>query len=940
MRMLVEFAEAQIAIGARRPRFSWEVPLAGRGRRQSAYQVLVASSEELLEPGEADLWDSGRVESSRSANIEYAGAELASNRDCFWKVGLWDEAGADVGFGPAARFGTPLYDESDWEARWIGMGDPAEPVPDPGSFPASMDAGETSASGSTDEELFKGLPPEIAAFEPDPRAPMMRKGFEVASAVKRARAFVCGLGLYELRLNGNKVGADVLATPRTDFRKRAFYTTHDITPLLKTGANAVGIVLGNGWFNGQKKFWKWQMPWFGSPRAILQIEIELGDGSVQRVVSDDSWQGAWSPVTANCIYDGEDYDARLEQPGWDAPGFNDASWQRVNVVPSPGGALAPIPHEQERIVETFRPVSMSGVEPGVFVFDMGRNMTGWARLKVRGGKAGETVTLRYGEAVHDSGAIDCSTAGGARQAEKYVMKGSGEESYEPRFTYHGFQYVELTGCPGTPDLDTLTGCFAHVAVERTGEFECANPLINRIHSCTVQSQRCNIQMGVVTDDTQRAERLGWCGDIWAMANEANYNLWMPRVWAKWVRDCMDQQDDLGMIGFIAPLPGPAEDLVWSAAFVIVPWLQYKHFGDRRILEESYPALVRYVDYLERTGTKELHALSSKELDRRLRWRCSDEDRFPSKEDHGYLQISRFGDHLATHEGGSGFGKSQPISIATAFYYYDVDLMRRIAEVLGHDDDAARYRELAAKIKDAFNKRFFNEAFGYYDVGAQSAQGWALSFGLVPEERRGGVASHLASSVNFRQRRLTTGYAGTKWAINAISEAGRDDVIWKRAVATDYPSWGFMLRDPKRTTITENWLGSASLCHTVLGAAIDEWFYWGLAGIRPDEAAPGYERVVIKPYLPPDLEWARASVRTIRGRVASEWRRDGDTARLNVTIPANSSAAVHVPSKDADKITEGDVPAAEAENVTLLRSEGTTAVFEIGSGEYAFEFPVR
>jgi alpha-L-rhamnosidase len=575
---------------------------------------------------------------------------------------------------------------------------------------------------------------------------------------------------------------------------------------------------------------------------------------------------------------------------------------------------------------------------GVYVYDMGRNMTGWARLRVRGGTASNTISLRYGEAIHDSGAIDCHTAGGDLQKDHYTMKGGDEEFYEPRFTYHGFQYVELTGYPGTPDLDTLTGCFAHTAVEQTGSFECANDLINRIHSCTVQSQRCNIQMGVVTDDTQRAERLGWCGDIWAMADESYYNFWMPRVWEKWVKDCCDQQDELGMIGYITPLAGPAEDLVWSAAFVIVPWLQYQHCGDRRILEESYPSLERYVDYLEKTGTKKLEPLSSDALDRRLRWRCDNEERFPSKDDHGFLQISKFGDHLATNEGGSGFSKNQPISIATAFYYHDVDLMRRIAEILGKDDDAERYRELAAKIKDAFNERFFNSEFGYYDIGAQSAQAWALSFGLVPEEHIGHVASYLCSSVNFRQRRLTTGYAGTKWAVHAISAAGRDDILWKRAIATDYPSWGYMLRDPKRTTITENWMGSASLCHTVLGAAVDEWFYWGLAGIRRDESGPGFERIIIKPYLPADLEWARASLKTVRGTVVSGWRKNGDSARLSITVPANCSATVHIPAQESGEITEGAVPAGDATGVAHLRSSDGETIFEVGSGEYVFEFP--
>jgi len=741
-----------------------------------------------------------------------------------------------------------------------------------------------------------------------------------------------------LRINGAKVGEDVLAPARTEFRKRVLYTTYDVTDHLATGANAVGLILGNGWFNGQKKYWPWQMPWYGSPRGIVQIEIECEGGVTQRVVTDDIWRGAWSPITFNCIYDGEDYDARAQQPGWDRPGFDASRWRPVNVVPGPGGMLTPATHEAEKVVETFRPVSMSQPEPGVYVYDMGRNMTGWVRLRVAGGVRGQAVTLRYAEKIHDDGRLDPSTAGGARQADVYTMKGADEERYEPRFTYHGFQYVELTGYPAVPDLDTVEACFAHGAVAQTGSFECGHELINRIHHCTVQSQRCNIQMGVVIDDTQRAERLGWCGDVWAMANESYYNLWMPRVYAKWIADCRDQQDDLGMVGYITPLPVPDEDLVWSAALVLVPWMQYLHCGDVGLLEESYPALQRYLAYLEATGTREVATIAPRELPGRLRWRCRREDRLSADADRGHLQISRFGDHLATAEGASGFTKNQPLSIATAFYYFDVATMARIAEVLGQDADAARYRERARKIKDAFNERFFDPNSSYYDVGCQSAQAWPLAFGMVPDEHRAAVATYLCSSVNFRQRRLTTGYAGTKWAIHALALSGRDDIIWKRAVATDYPSWGYMLRDPNRTTITENWHGAASLCHTVLGAAIDEWFYWGLAGIRPDEDAPGYERILFKPYLPADLPWARASLQTLRGRVASAWHKEGKTAHLTVTIPANSVATVHVPTGDVEQITESGVPCAEAVGLSLLRSEAGETVFEAGSGTYRFTFP--
>ncbi len=918
--MRVEYAVSPPAIGTRRPRFSWEVPLSGRGRRQSAYRILVASTPGRLRPGQADLWDSGRVESPQSVHVEYDGAALCSNRDYCWCVGIWDEAGADHGFGPAARFGTALLEASDWQAGWIGMGPADEPLTDPSCFQHDR------------------VPPDVQALDPDPRAPMLRKTFTLQRPVRRARAFVCGLGLFELRLNGRKVGDEVLATPRTDFRKRVLYATYDVTAQLVAGDNAVGLLLGNGWFNGQKKYWGWQMQWYGSPRAILQIEIELDDGSFVRVLSDDTWQGDWSAITSNCIYDGETADARLDQPGWDRPGFDASAWRAVNAVPAPGGELVAAMHEPERVVETLRPVAMAEPEPGVFVYDLGRNITGWVRLRVRGGVAGDTITLRYGEARHANGALNASSNNAALQRDLFTLDGSGEAVCEPRFTFHGFQFVEVSGCPGTPGLDSLEGCFVRTAVEQTGRFECGHELISRIHACTLQSQLCNIQMGVPTDDTQRPERLGWGADAWAVAQEALYNLWMPRLFEKWIGDFRDQQDEQGFVGMIAPQAGSEEDLVWSAAFVLIPWWVYVHCGDRRILEDSYPALQRYMAFLRKTGVKAVSTRPPAEVIRSLLWRCGPGNRFPPASERGHLQISQWGDHLATAEG-SASRANLPLSIATAFYAQDAGVMALIAEALDRPGDAASYRRTAREIQAAYNERFLDPNVGYYDTGVQSAQAWPLAFGLVPEEHHEAVARYFVRSVSDVQRHLTTGYAGTKFAVQALSALGRDDLVWTLATATGYPGWGYMLRND-RTTSCECWDGDrGSLNHAPLGAAIDEWFYWGLAGIRPDAAAPGFERIVFKPYLPQDLPWARAALRTVRGEVGSEWRHDGTTATWTVDVPANCRAVVHVPCEEPERITEGGRPLRDVADVSSQGASGRATLLEMGSGRYCFEFPV-
>jgi alpha-L-rhamnosidase len=917
--MFVESAVRPITVNTRQPRFSWQVPLTGRGRRQGAYRVRVATDPAKLQAGDADLWDSGRVESPQSVHIPYAGKPLPSNIDCFWTVQLWDENNQEVVGASVEQFGTPLFDESDWHAKWIGMGDSDEPFPDPEVY------------------QHECVPPEVEAFEPDPRSPMMRRAFALDQPIRRARAYVCGVGLHELHLNGEKVGDEVLTTPRTAFRQRVLYTTYDVTSLLRGGENAVGLMLGNGWFNGQKRFWGWQQQWHGSPRAIVQLEIELADGTTQRITSDDAWRGAWSPITFNCLYDGETYDARLEQPGWSAPGFDDADWSPVNLVPAPGGRLEPMACDPELATEQLRPVAMVEPEPGTAVYDFGRNITGWVRLRIQHAEPGTTIKLRFGEAIHDDGRLNNASNNAARQTDHYICRGGEEEIWEPRFTFHGFQFVEVTGAPGPLDLQTVEGRFVRTAVPQVGRFACGSEPINNIHRCTVQSLLCNVQMGVPTDDTQRPERLGWGCDAWACANAAFYNMGMQRLYQKWIGDFRDQQDDHGFVGMITPQPGPDEDLPWSAAFVLIPWWQYVYCGDRRILEENYDALQRYMEFLQRCGQKTVESLPTDVLLDKLYQKAGPEKRFPPESARGHLQISQWGDHLSLSEG-YAVRANLPLSIATAFYYLDVSTMARIAEVLGKNEDAGRYRELAEQINAAFHDRFFDPVRKRYDGGYQNAQAWPLAFGMVADEYRGGVESQLTSSINHRLRHLTTGYASTRFAIRALAAAGRNDVVWDLATATTYPSWNYMLR-LNRTTSCENWMGEGgSLNHAPLGSAIDEWFYSDLAGIQPDEKAPGYETIIFKPYMPADLPWAQASLRTMRGTIQSGWRRDGDQVAMDITVPANSRGIVHVPCGDSAKIMEQDGPAEQSEGVVLTSADEAETIFGIGSGSYSFTFP--
>ncbi len=520
-RLMVEYDPSPIALDNTRPRFTWIMDLEGRGRSQTAYQILVASSMEKIDADDGDMWNPGMVKSDQSSQVTYEGLPLESNREYFWKVRIRDEAGKIHPFSKTGTFNTGYLDEEDWTADWIGKGNPDEVLSDIDAF----------VLGTVSEE--------VQNVSHEPRSPVFRQEFNIEKKIRRARLFVAGLGFYEIRLNGEKVGNHVLAPSRTDFRKRILYDTYDVTSDLKSGENALGIMLGNGWFNGQKKYWGWQMQWYGSPRAILQLDIEFEDGSISRIETDSSWKSSWGPVTFNCIYDGEHYDARLEQKDWDKPGFDDSSWSPVNLVPSPGGKLSSAMHEPGLVTQVIEPISVYEPRPDTFVFDLGQNIAGWVRLKAEG-SIGTKVKLKFAEQIHPDGMIDPSSSRAAVQEDQYILKGQGIEIYEPQFTYHGFQYIQVTGYPGTPTLDAIEGRLAQTAVAPAGSFTCSNDLINLIHLCTVQSQRCNVQMGVPTDDTQRPERQGWGADALMTSQEAMLNMNIQRVYTKWFRDFRDQ----------------------------------------------------------------------------------------------------------------------------------------------------------------------------------------------------------------------------------------------------------------------------------------------------------------------------------------------------------------------------------------------------------------
>jgi alpha-L-rhamnosidase len=882
-RLSVEYDPHPISVATTNPRFTWKLSSTDRGQKQNAYRILVSSTETLLGKDVGDVWDSGKVASAQCTLVSFAGKALVGDSDYCWKVCVWDAADTESPFSAVARFSTALLDPADWSAQWIGR-------------------------GPLNESEIKYGP----VRNPDRSQPMFRKDFIVARPVRRARAFICGLGFHEMHLNGEKVGNHYLAPSKTDFRLQVLYETLDITNQLVEGDNAVGIMVGGGWYSTQKRHWGWRMKWYGHPRAFCQMHIEYTDGSSETLVTDDTWKSTTGAIITNCIFDGEVYDARLELPGWDVAGYDDTEWDGVNLVEIPAPLMVSSTHPPALAHESIRPVAVTEPQPGMYVFDMGENFTGWVRLRVEG-PAGTEVVLKYAEKMfpQDSGLsiagmIDQTSMSNNRPEDRYILKGDGLEEYEPRFTWHGGQYIEITGFPGVPDLDTIEGRFIHTACRSVGTFDCDNALVNQIHDCAVRSQRGNIQ-GLPVDCPQRSERLGWLGDAHVTAEEAMMNLDMATLYAKWLRDIKKHQREDGGISQISPRPGFELDTTWSAAYILIPWYMYLNYGDVGILKEHYDSHKLYIQFLSTDG----------------------EGCIARPPSHG--------DHLSVV---NGFTKGSPVSMSTAFYYYDALTMSRIANVLGHSGDEQQFTALAADIRSAFNEQYFDDATNTYDDATQTALSIPLLLGMVPDGKEDAVLDSLVNDVvELNNTHLTTGLIGVKYLVDALTAKGRHDLVWQLVNQTGFPSWSDLLKDG-RTTFPENWNGEGSINHIVMGS-VDAWFYKELAGIQIDPEHPGYERVVIKPFIPDDLTRAAASVDTIRGVVASSWVKDGESLVLDVTIPVNSDGLVYVPSSGGS-ITEGgkvvwDGNAMKvAPGIVSASNVGDSVVFEVGSGTYSFK----
>ena len=846
-----EYLKNPVGIDVRQPRFAWVLRHTERAQVQSAYQVLVASSPELLTQNKGDQWDSGKSASDDSTQVVYHGKPLESDHSYWWKVRYWDKDGNASDYSPPASFDVALLAADEWKGQWIGG------------------------------------------------ANQLRQEFTLAEAPRRARAYICGLGYYELRINGAKIGTNYMDPGWTTFEKRDLYVTYDVTPNLHPGANAVGVMLGEGWFHSRV--------------LMLQLDIELASGKHVNVTSGPAWKAKNGPIVSDSVWNGEVYDARLETPGWDLPGFKDDGWMPAEIAKPPGGVLSAQMMPPIRDVDSMVPLALTNPHPGVYVYDMGQNFSGWVDLHVNGPR-GAQVQLRFAELLYDTGMINRENMRGAKERDIYILRGDGEEHYHPRFTYHGFRYVEVTGYPGTPSLDTLRGHVVHTAVETTGSFVASKQLLNQIHKIIRWSDLTNLH-SVPTDCDQRDERQGWMGDAQVSSEGVMLNFDMAAFYTNFLRDMGDELGPDGTMTDTVPHlthgKRPA-DPAWGTAFPLITWYVYQQNGDRRILEENYDGLKKYVEDLHRRAPDNV------------------------------LRFSYYGDWVATE-------KTPGAEVSDFYYYYDTLVLSKMAAALGNSADAEGYLERAGQIKDAFNKEFFDAKTGNYTTGTQTANVLPLFLDMVPSDYRRAVVSNLANNILYEHNtHLTTGLAGLRYLMPVLTQNNHSDLAYDLMTQTTYPSWGYMLAKGA-TTVWELWqqkVGPSmnSQNHHMMGS-VDSWLYEALGGINVDPEHPGYRHIRIDPQVVRDLTSVSATVGTVRGQVTSSWTHEPGVITLQVDVPVNSTATISIPQEDEmTEITvrEGNRTVWDhghfvegAPGVTVGKFENKRVIFEVGSGHYAF-----
>jgi len=886
---------------------SWILSATGhqRGQYQKAYRIQVATTRALLLAGTPDLWDTKVVDTSQCNNVGYGGIPPASRERCFWRVKVWDSQGRPSGWSAAAYWETGLLKGSDWSGKWIGDGQP---------------------SPMQESQLYQDDP-----------APLLRREFACGKPVKKAMMYVSAIGFYEASINGKRVGNRLLDPGWTDYSKTVLYSTYDVSAYLKTGRNCLGMILGNGWYNPLPlKMWghiniREALP-VGRPKFILQLEIEYADGTNEEIVSDEKWMTHPGPVIRNSIYLGEEYDARKDIRGWNKAGLTTTGWQPAKLSAAPGGRLQSEQQPPVKAIDTLSPVSVSKMQKGVYIVDFGRNFGGVIRLAANG-QAGAEIGVRYGERLYPDGSLNVMTStagqikrkgvggGGAPDTayakDVFVLKGGGAETFQPRFTFHGFRYIEVTGYPGTLESGDIRGLALCSDVQEAGSFRCSDTLIDRIQTVSLNTFRSNLFS--VQSDCPHRERFGYGGDIVATCEAFMDNFDMERFYDKTVNDFADDAQPDGGLPETAPFVGIGDGgltrksapVEWGSVVPVLLDKIYQYYGNIGLVRRYYPVAKNWVDFISR------HAQE-------------------------YTIDKTIGDHESV--------SPQLVKLsATAFYYYNASLLAKLASLLDKQEDVLRYSALSDSVRLAFIRSFVDGSTGDVGTHTAAAQAYALYFGLVPDHSLDKVTRVLLEDISSDNDHTTGGIFGTKFLMEVLGRMGKGNLGYRIATQRTFPGWGYMI-DNGATTLWEHWALSEdtySHNHPMFGS-ISNWFYSYIAGIRPAEDASGYNKIVIQPGVS-HLRWANASYQTVLGKVRSSWKKTGDTFSLDVTIPVNATATVVLPATMKDirerglAITRGGAAGvgvgagggAGAGPVTFVGRRGDQFIFSIGSGDYHF-----
>lgn len=897
-----------------KPRLSWELTSTIRGQIQTAYQLLVASSLEQLASDKADLWNSNKVTGNATNQVEYAGKPLAARVICFWKVRSWDKNGEPGPWSAIAKWEMGLLTKSNWKAEWIG------------NDLTALGKGKTYH-----------LPP----------APFFRKETQLKGPIKRARLYVTSLGLYEFQINGKRVGKDYFTPGWTDYNKRVYYQTYDVTANLKTGKNALGAILSDGWYAGYLGYALLVgnpvvRNFYGSvPLLKAQLEVDYTNGEKEIIATDQSWKTNHGPILEADILNGETHNANLDFDNWSQVDFDDVNWKKSLIFPDKSERKIEVyPGNPIQVFQELKAKTVTPKSGGKYLFDLGQNFAGVVRLKVKGNK-GDTIRLRFGEVLFPNGEIMTENLRKARATDTYILKGSKDgETWTPKFTYHGFQYVEVSGFKTPPGLDAITGIVLTSATPSTGLFSTDNPLINKLYQNIVWTQRSNY-FDVPTDCPQRDERLGWTGDAQAYVQSATFNNDISAFYTKWLVDLNDAQRADHSYPIYAPAPNVRKTDTyspgWSEAGIICPYTIYKTYGDTRVIREFWPNMVAYLKFMEAK----------------------------SKGDYVYKEGSfdeispkgGFGDWLSVGK------KTPPDMLATMYYGYVASMMAEMAKAIGKQDESAYYTTIFAKIKQAFLAHYTNETGkfktnsaaygngdGYVDgdMGfaghTQTAYANAIYMHMLKPDLTQKAGNWLVELIKANNNKLSTGFLGVKPLLPALSSTGHSDEAYNLLLSTEYPSWGFEVVNGANT-IWERWnsyikgkgfennAGMNSFNHYAFGS-VNEWLFEYAAGIQVGEA--GYRTFTIKPEIARlGIKQVKATYHSINGTITTAWKKDGSSIQLQVTVPTNTVATVFIPTVNPTTVLEGGRAIKTNSAITVKDYKGGYLPVEIGSGVYQF-----